>query len=485
MKRHNFFVWIVFLLSACNLHAQKATICFNVAKACQALVYEPIDGAYNSRVVTGELLLSPNQKTFHEVEIKTFGFVYLQFPQYQRTCNVILFPHDTIQISINERELKLYGANQTGQQFYYDNFTSIPFEGNYRKMYNLFQEYVTQKRDIHSVIPAINREVITPYMREIETFPSELKTTRAFADVLKTQVSLAFTPDLVSLLRMLLIANRDKSFVMKDSLIIKNRIDSICHLYPFNKDLFRYDSRLFVIRYLQNYFKGKAYSGKYDELIFGPYKLYLHAPGDMQPDLFGNACMVQLKYDSKEMDLKAFRQFFNNEFPDSPYTAIINKRLKDLFAFTEDGQLDEHLFIEDSIDSLCSLTKVASLQGQYLFIDLWASWCMPCRGEFNYQKQLHQILSKYKNVTPVYISIDKAQQVEAWKSCITRYRLGGFHLRASVDLVKNIQEEIYGTERFDIPRYVLVSPSGEILHKDLPRPSHYPQLEEALDHILK
>lgn len=49
----------------------------------------------------------------------------------------------------------------------------------------------------------------------------------------------------------------------------------------------------------------------------------------------------------------------------------------------------------------------------------------------------------------------------------------------------DIQKQVYGTDRYDIPRYVLISPTGAILHKDLPRPSDYPKLKETLDKLIK
>lgn len=37
---------------------------------------------------------------------------------------------------------------------------------------------------------------------------------------------------------------------------------------------------------------------------------------------------------------------------------------------------------------------------------------------------------------------------------------------------------------YDIPRYILISPTGKILHKNLSRPSNYPGLKKELDDIL-
>ncbi|MCD7939793.1 MAG: hypothetical protein LUH50_06765 [Bacteroides intestinalis] len=124
------------------------------------------------------------------------------------------------------------------------------------------------------------------------------------------------------------------------------------------------------------------------------------------------------------------------------------------------------------------------MKGKFLYLDLWASWCMPCRGEFSYKEQVDTLLNTYKNIATVYVSIDKEKQEKAWLNCIKRYKLDGFHLRASPELQQDIQKLIYGTDTYDIPRYILISPTGKILHKNLSRPSNYPGLKKELDDIL-
>lgn len=78
----------------------------------------------------------------------------------------------------------------------------------------------------------------------------------------------------------------------------------------------------------------------------------------------------------------------------------------------------------------------------------------------------------------------KKEHESAWINCIKNYKLGGFHLRASSELLKNIVKQVYGADVYEIPRYILISPTGEILHKDLSRPSNYPKLKEELDDII-
>lgn len=42
---------------------------------------------------------------------------------------------------------------------------------------------------------------------------------------------------------------------------------------------------------------------------------YLYTPKEMQPALLGNACMVQLKYDTGEMNLSKLKKVFQQGIP--------------------------------------------------------------------------------------------------------------------------------------------------------------------------
>ena len=52
---------------------------------------------------------------------------------------------------------------------------------------------------------------------------------------------------------------------------------------------------------------------------------------------------------------------------------------------------------------------------------------------------------------------------------------------ASAELQKNIKKLVFADGPMEIPRYFFLSPEGEILHADLPRPSHSTELKNALE----
>lgn len=125
-------------------------------------------------------------------------------------------------------------------------------------------------------------------------------------------------------------------------------------------------------------------------------------------------------------------------------------------------------------------TSLESLKGKYVYIDVWATWCGPCRAEI---PSLKKIEEKYhdKNIAFVSISVDVDKDHEKWKTFVADKELGGIQLYAD----KNWKSDFimsYGIN--SIPRFILIDPKGNIVKSDAARPSD-PKLQDLLDSLLK
>jgi peroxiredoxin len=56
--------------------------------------------------------------------------------------------------------------------------------------------------------------------------------------------------------------------------------------------------------------------------------------------------------------------------------------------------------------------RLSSLRGQYVLVDFWASWCMPCRAEIPHLKDLY---AQYHAAGLEIVSISIDAHPEAWK----------------------------------------------------------------------
>jgi thiol-disulfide isomerase/thioredoxin len=124
-------------------------------------------------------------------------------------------------------------------------------------------------------------------------------------------------------------------------------------------------------------------------------------------------------------------------------------------------------------------TKLEDFKGKYVYIDVWATWCGPCRAEI---PSLKSIEEKYqgKNIEFVSISIDVANDHDKWKTFVTDKNLGGVQLLADKDLNSDF---IKSYAISGIPRFILIDPSGIIVNSDAARPSDL-ELQKVLDSLL-
>lgn len=124
-------------------------------------------------------------------------------------------------------------------------------------------------------------------------------------------------------------------------------------------------------------------------------------------------------------------------------------------------------------------TKLSDLRGKYVYIDLWATWCGPCRAEIPYLQKIEE-LYKGKNIEFVSISVDVQKDLEKWKKFVTDKQLGGIQLISDNEWKSEFVTS-YGVT--GIPRFILIDPKGNVLNADAYRPSS-PELRAQLDTLL-
>jgi thiol-disulfide isomerase/thioredoxin len=124
-------------------------------------------------------------------------------------------------------------------------------------------------------------------------------------------------------------------------------------------------------------------------------------------------------------------------------------------------------------------TKLDDLNGKYVYIDVWATWCGPCIAEI---PSLKKVEADYhnKNIEFVSVSIDTPKAYETWKKMVTDKNLGGIQLIADDARAESSFINAYSIET--IPRFILIDPNGKIVNADAPRPSS-PKLIELFNEL--
>src|SRR5690606_20340572 len=114
-------------------------------------------------------------------------------------------------------------------------------------------------------------------------------------------------------------------------------------------------------------------------------------------------------------------------------------------------------------------------KGKVVYIDFWASWCLPCVAENQAVKKLKP---KYKDKDLVFLYITRDKNDTIWRDAIRKQEIEGIHLMGGGHVVFD-QYQAEG-----VPLYVLIDKKGYIISSNAPRPSHRARLEEMIDKAL-
>lgn len=119
--------------------------------------------------------------------------------------------------------------------------------------------------------------------------------------------------------------------------------------------------------------------------------------------------------------------------------------------------------------------SLSDFKGDYVFIDVWATWCAPCIQQIPAIKELEETF-KDKNITFVSISVDRENAYNKWKDVVKKKELGGVQLYADNSFESDFIEAFGITS---IPRFIIIDPDGNIVNANAKKPSTI-QCEEEL-----
>ncbi len=121
--------------------------------------------------------------------------------------------------------------------------------------------------------------------------------------------------------------------------------------------------------------------------------------------------------------------------------------------------------------------SLSDFKGKVVLIDVWATWCAPCRGEIPHLKKLEEEM-KGMDVIFLGVSVDEARNKQKWLDFIEQEKLGGIQVFASGWSKITKDYKING-----IPRFIVIDRKGNVVSFDAPRPSN-PALKKMLEGAL-
>ncbi|MEZ4955441.1 MAG: TlpA disulfide reductase family protein [Saprospiraceae bacterium] len=117
--------------------------------------------------------------------------------------------------------------------------------------------------------------------------------------------------------------------------------------------------------------------------------------------------------------------------------------------------------------------KLSDLQGKYVLLDFWGSWCGPCIGEMPHIKELYNrfgsaTFNHADGFTIVSVAVQKRE--DRWRRALDKYQMPWpYHIMDQAESLKFFDSpiaQLYGVKQ--VPTKFLINEKGVIIGVDQP-----------------
>ncbi len=150
---------------------------------------------------------------------------------------------------------------------------------------------------------------------------------------------------------------------------------------------------------------------------------------------------------------------YGTRFSNAKFTGLINNYNR-LLANLEKG-MPAPLFDAISVDN--KPVPLAQLKGKFIAIDVWATWCAPCREQSPY---FEKFAVKYKDQPIQFVALSTDERVDNW------YVEAKSKSKSVLQLHANTIQKFYKEYNIEgIPHFILIDPQGNFVNSQMPYPS--------------
>lgn len=174
-------------------------------------------------------------------------------------------------------------------------------------------------------------------------------------------------------------------------------------------------------------------------------------------------------------------EHFIKMYPQSKWMPYVNRAVAKNKAFNE-ANIPDYIHFPDVANAKTIKDVIDRYKGKVIFMDIWATWCGPCRSSFSHVKPLQEYAEQHDDVVLLYLSIDRKEDDEKWRKMAAHYDLMGEHVRVQ----DGFRDEVYktfGNKRgaLSIPRCIILDKKGNIRFSVAASPENMEKLKLQLE----
>lgn len=213
-----------------------------------------------------------------------------------------------------------------------------------------------------------------------------------------------------------------------------------------------------------------------NQKLFDWYKANLK--GRVQEVAMSNIILEDASNETFSTDIPSLYGQFKELYPSSKLIPALDEAVQKNISFNKlDLPEGIHILNTDSVRSFKEITD--RYLGKVIFIDIWATWCGPCRASFAHVKPLQQY-AKENDIVLLYVSIDRPMNADLWKKMAGYYDLKGDHVIINEYFKMDVYNTYGNNGMLSIPHCAIINKKGELQFKGAASPENMDKLAEQL-----
>lgn len=190
-------------------------------------------------------------------------------------------------------------------------------------------------------------------------------------------------------------------------------------------------------------------------------------------------------------DLKQYRSLLNDfktYHPASAYLPNMEAHLKELNGALVSGQKDSTIIVWKDYQKVESMKELLeSFRGKVVYLDIWGTWCGPCKQELKFTPELKKRFEG-KDVVFIYLDMDDDIKDADWREFIRVNGMSGIHVRKNKTTILPFWEELLPKDKENqglYPTYFIFDRLGKLVVPRAARPSDRDILYQQIEAVLQ